>query len=139
MAHIEEKKLSKKKTIILLIIAIWLILGIPGFVFVMQRIMLTHKSLEYIKPYEEMAIQYVKTETNAAERYGYTGTLELNCNMRMIDYKEDNAKYNTIEEFENSVVSMEIYVDVNERATCVVVFELDEQDNKLKITRHFWE
>ena len=46
--------------------------------------------------------------------------------------------YSNIIEFEAKVKVLELYVEVNDRATCVVCFEKDEEGH-LVITKHFWE
>ena len=134
-----EKKCSGKKVILIIVIAFFLGMSFPNFLLSMQRINLAKKTDEIIKPFEDAAFEYVLNETNAVERYGYGKTPNLQCNMSRIDLINDRyADYSNLEEFEREVNTLELCVEVNNRATCVVCFEKDE-DGHLVITKHFWE
>lgn len=134
-----RKKSIVAIVIIIIVVILFLAIWVPNFTMLVRRFNLTKRSLEIVKPYEETAFEYVVKETNAVERYGYGKELDLKCDMRRIDYINDqDAHFTNLDEFENEVNTLEIYVSVNNRATCVVCFEKDE-DGHLVITKHFWE
>ena len=134
-----KKDKPQKRKIVIIVILVLFVLNIPMMIQVTKLLRLTNKTSYYVKPFVEQAIEYVKTETNASERYGYGEELELTIKKRVLDYYDDkNAKFSNSDEFQLATKYMEIYIDVNDRATCVVVFEGDSE-GKLEITKYFWE
>ena len=134
-----QTKSKKKATVAIVVIAVLLLLSIPTFIRALDMARLTHRSLQYAEPFVDLALTYVQEETDAAERYGYGEPLTLRCTKRVTDfYEDDKATFSSADEFQSALRYLEIYIDVNDRATCVIVFEPNEQ-KKLEITKYFWE
>lgn len=132
-------KKSKSKKFIITIVLAFLIVSIPMFIRTLNYLQLTKNSLRYVEPFVEQAIEYVRSETDAIQRYAYGEKLELICSKRVAGYYEGRyAKFSTSEEFQTALKYLEIHVDVNGRATCVVVFEGTHQ-GQIEITKYYWK
>ena len=130
---------KSKKIIIAIILSVILIPNIFTLIRGMGRLDLSLKVSKYSEPFVEQAIEYVKTQTNAIERYGYYENVEFSCSKRFVKYYDDiEVSFTNSEEFESKTRVLEVYVNVSDRATCVVVFE-GNSERKLEITRYFWE
>jgi len=127
-----QSGLLQRKTV-RIFLAIIVVLWIPPILYYIHTAI---KLREYMQPFEEQAIEYIKAQPDVIEKFGEN--LELECIHRVIIEKDEDDTYSSAEDFERKIEALEIYLSANNEANCVVVFRKNSE-NRLVISDYFWE
>lgn len=128
--------MKKKKWII--IVSAWLIIGIPLLIFWFNSTQTSrHNNRLYDILYED-AVQFVKTETDAQQKYGDNlDVVVTKMTMDLSDNSLARQKFENYEHFISELKEATLQVSVNRKHTCVVVFTKNEQ-GVLEVSDWYW-
>ena len=87
-------------------------------------------------PFETLAIEYVQEQTDVIQKFGTD--MEIECVHRVLTLYDGYDKHIFYDDYEKVVEILEIHLMVNDKDTCIVVFESNDE-KRLVIDHYYWK
>lgn len=127
----------KKKVLIIIILIAFVCVSIPMFVIYMKTIQETRHNRQFSNILDNEAIEFVVNETDAKQKYG--DNIDTSVSKTQLSFQTTSKqKFENYEHFVSELKEAKIYVTVNEKYCCVVIYTKDDQDN-LIVSDWYWD
>ena len=132
-------KIKKKKTLIVVVAILFLIIAIPTTIFIVNHFSKSLVLHSHMEIYHKYAEEFVREETDAIEKFGENSRIITDeCIYTFNETSSERDIVDSVEEFEARIEHIQIKVEVGLRNYCIVIFEKNSA-NELEIVNWYWE